>query len=183
MRFGEWLIWGGSPLGLERNDLVRRPEEPRAKALAAFVPLFAGLKHCKAESLAGELGGLRQGQVQRDYTDLATNGFLILREAFEHEDAAVDVDGHAIALPVLFVYLLALQAEMTTFIDVSEHAEAELDGTDDFGVEGAKSVFGFLDGDGAYHLVSDAFLVGGWTKFGLGLEGEAETSVDFAIGS
>ncbi len=92
--------------------------------------------------------------------------FLILSEAFEHEDAAADVNGDVVALPVLGVDLLARETEVTTLIDVAEHAEAEVDGVDDFGVEGAESVFGLLERDSANHFLGYTFLVGGGTKVG-----------------
>ena len=71
---------------------------------------------------------------------------------------------------------------MAALIDVSEHAEAKLDGTHDFGVEGAESVFRLLQRDGAGHFASDAFLVGRRLKRRIWLEGEAGATIDFAVG-
>ena len=133
-------------------------------------------------SRSTDLSGLRQGKVLRDDADLGANGVLILGKALEHEDAAVDVDADMVALPVLFVDLFAREAEMAALIDVAEHAEAELDWMNDFGVEGTESIFGSLQGDSACHLVSYALLVGGRAKVGLGLKVEAEATIGFAIG-
>src|SRR5882724_3681153 len=139
-------------------------------------------RSCSSGSLPADLSGLRQSKVLRDHADLGANGLLILSEALEHEDAAVDVDGDMVALAVFCVDLCARQTEMTALIDVPEHAVAELDWMDDCRVQGAESVFGPLQGDGACHLVSYALLVGGRPKVGLRLEGEAEATVGFAIG-
>jgi len=132
-------------------------------------------------SLASELGGLRQGQVLGDESDCCANGVLVLSEAFEHEDAAVDVHAEAVTLPVLGVDLFAGEAELAAFIDVPENAEAELDWMEDASLEGAESVFGLFHGDGACQLVSDTFLVGGGPELGLGLKGKTGAAVDFAV--
>ena len=62
--------------------------------------------------------GLGEGEVVGDCPDFGANGLLILSEALEHEDAAVDVDGDVVALPVLFVDLFARETEMAALIDV-----------------------------------------------------------------
>ena len=82
-------------------------------------------------SLTNDLSGLRQGKVLRDDTDIAANGVLILGEGFEHEDAAIDVNADAVALPIFGVDLLAGEAEVAALIDVPEDAEAKVDGADD----------------------------------------------------
>jgi hypothetical protein len=91
-----------------------------------------------SESLCGllfaDLGGLGQGKVWRDQADPGANGILILSEAFEHEDSSADVNTEAVALPVVCVDLFARQTEMAALIDVTEQAEAELDGMEDGGV-------------------------------------------------
>jgi hypothetical protein len=137
---------------------------------------------CVCRSLTADLSGLGQGEVLRDGTDIGANGVLILSEAFEHEDAASDVNADAVALPVPGVDLSARETEVAALIDVAEHAEPEVDRTEDFGVEGAESGFGLLQGDSSFHFVSYAFLVGGRTKAGFRLKGEAEATIDFAIG-
>jgi hypothetical protein len=128
------------------------------------------------------LGGLGQGEVLWDQADLGANGILILSEAFEHEDSSADVNTDVIALPVLCVDLFARQTEMAALIDVTEEAEAELDGMEDCGIERAEPVLGLLHGNGSRHFVGYTFLVGGRVKFGLRLKGEAKATVDFAIG-
>ena len=117
----------------------------------------------------------------RDQADPGANGILILSKAFEHEDSSADVNADAVALPVLSVDLFARQTEMAALIDVTEDAEAELDGMEDRGVEGAKSVFRLLYGDGSGHFTRYAFLVGGGVEVGLRLKVEAKATVDFAV--
>ena len=128
------------------------------------------------------MSGLGEGQVLRDDSDVGAEGVLILSEGFEHEDAAGDVNADAIALPVFWVDLLAGEAEMAALIDVAEHAVAKVDGMEDGSFERAEPVVGLFDGDGARHLVSDTFLVGGGAEFRFGLEGETGAAVDFADG-
>ena len=130
----------------------------------------------------GSFERLAPGQVLRDCTDFGAYDILTLSEAFEQEDSAADVNADAIALPVCCVDLLALETEVAALIDVPEDAVAELDRMEDCGFEGAESIFGSLEGDGARHLVSDALLVGGGVEVWFGLKGEAETTVDFAVG-
>lgn len=132
--------------------------------------------------LSAHLSGLCQGEVLRDYADLGADDILILSEAFEHEDSTADVNADAVALPVCCVDLLALETEVAALVDVAEDAEAELDRMENCGVEGAESILGLLEGDGACHFVSDALLVGGGVEVWFGLKGEAETTVDFAVG-
>ena len=117
----------------------------------------------------------------RDGADFGAIGLLILSQAFEHEDAAADVNADVVALPVLCVDLFARETEVAALVDVAEHAEAEVDWVDDFGVESAESVFGLLHGDGACQLVSDTFLVGGRPELGLGLKGKTGAAIDFAV--
>jgi len=118
----------------------------------------------------------------RDYADFGADDILILSEAFEHEDSAADVNADVIALPVCCVDLFARETEVAALVDVPEDAVAELDRMENCGVEGAESIFRSLEGDGACHFVSDAFLVGGGVEVWFGLKGEAETTVDFAVG-
>ena len=82
----------------------------------------------------------------------------------------------------LCVDLFARETEVTALIDVAEHAEAEVDGADDFGVEGAESVFGLLERDGADHLLGYTFLVGGGTKVGFRLKVVAKAVVRLTVG-
>ncbi len=138
--------------------------------------------HPAAGLLSAHLSGLCQGEVLRDRTDFGAYDILTLSEAFEQEDSAADVNDDAIALPVCCVDLLALETEVAALVDVPEDAVAELDRMEDCGFEGAESIFGSLEGDGARHLVSDTLLVGGGVEVWFGLKGEAETTVDFAVG-
>ena len=118
----------------------------------------------------------------RNGADLGANHILTLSEALEHEDASGHVNADAIALPVLRVDLFSLKTEVAALVDVAEHAEAELDWMGDGGVQRAESILGLLYGDGACHLVSDAFLVGGRPKVGFCLKVEASAAVSIAIG-
>lgn len=102
-----------------------------------------------AALLSAHLSGLRQGEVLRDYADFGADGILILSEAFEHEDSAADVNADAVALPVCCVDLFARETEVAALVDVPEEAVAELDRMENCGVEGAESIFGLLEGDGA----------------------------------